>query len=158
MWCHLEYFSFNFFPFFWLLKKSDEVVSFLAEFSVMFGQNKKSCVRQQSDIQKYLILSSISASALLITQLLQVTSAKPCVAAEHSTTPHVLGVPVVMSWIYLMSGHLCHAQGKLVTNRSVPRETAVMGSLGVPQLSFLLLQLGLFCGFNRIKETFTLRL
>lgn len=43
MWCHLEYFSFNFSPFFWLLKKSNEVVSFLAEFSIMFGEHKVLC-------------------------------------------------------------------------------------------------------------------
>lgn len=29
---------------------------------------------------------------------------------------------------------------------------------GALELSFLLIRLGLFCGFNRIRETFTLRL
>lgn len=73
--------------------------------SVSCSGNIKSCVKQQSDIQKYLILSSI-ASAILITQLLQVTSAKLCFAAEHSTILCVLGVPTVMSWFHLMSGHV----------------------------------------------------
>lgn len=65
--------------------------------SVLCLENINFCVMQQGGIQKYLVLSSVSASAILITQLLQVTSAKRGVTAELSTIQCVLGVPMVMS-------------------------------------------------------------